>query len=37
VHDADTGALLSDSRVRHHYRLEDGLVVRMDVLRSGEQ
>ena len=32
VHDARTGDLLSDSRVRHRYRLEDGLVTRMDVL-----
>ncbi len=34
VHDAHTGELVSDSRVRHRYRLEDGLVVRMDVLGS---
>jgi SnoaL-like domain len=32
VHDAGTGELISDSRVRHRYRLKDGLVVRMDVL-----
>jgi ketosteroid isomerase-like protein len=32
VHDAKTGELLSDSRVRHRYRLENGLIVRMDVL-----
>ena len=32
VHDARTGELISDSRVRHRYRLEDGLVVRMDFL-----
>jgi ketosteroid isomerase-like protein len=32
VHDAGTGELLSDSRVRHRYRLEHGLVTRMDVL-----
>jgi ketosteroid isomerase-like protein len=32
VHDARTGGLISDSRVRHRYRLEDQLVVRMDVL-----
>jgi hypothetical protein len=32
VHDASTGELISDSRVRHRYWLEDGLVVRMDVL-----
>lgn len=31
VHDARTGDLISDSRVRHRYRLVDGLVVRMDV------
>lgn len=34
VHDAHTGELVSDSRVRHRYCLEDGLVVRMDVLGS---
>jgi SnoaL-like domain len=33
VHDASTGELVSDSRVRHRYRLEGGLVVRMDVLQ----
>jgi ketosteroid isomerase-like protein len=32
VRDASTGELISDSRVRHRYRLDDGLVVRMDVL-----
>jgi len=32
VHDADTGDLISDSRVLHRYWLVDGLVVRMDVL-----
>lgn len=32
VHDARTGELISDSRVRHRYRLEPGLVTRMDVL-----
>jgi hypothetical protein len=32
VHDAGTGELISDSRVRHRYRLEGGLVARMDVL-----
>jgi hypothetical protein len=32
VRDASTGELISDSRVRHRYRLRDGLVVRMDVL-----
>jgi len=37
VHDARTGELISDSRVRHRYRLEDGLVVRMDVLEASGQ
>jgi ketosteroid isomerase-like protein len=37
VHDASTGELISDSRVRHRYRLEDGLVVRMDVLEPPDQ
>jgi hypothetical protein len=32
VRDASTGELISDSRVRHRYRLVDGLIVRMDVL-----
>lgn len=32
VHDARSGDLLSDSRVRHRYRFENGLIVRMDVL-----
>jgi ketosteroid isomerase-like protein len=32
IHDARTGELISDSHVRHRYRLVDGLVVRMDVL-----
>jgi hypothetical protein len=34
VHDADTGELLSDTHVRHRYRFEGGLVVRMDVLEA---
>jgi ketosteroid isomerase-like protein len=34
VHDPRSGELLSDSRFQHRYRLEDGLVVRMDVLES---
>jgi ketosteroid isomerase-like protein len=34
VHDAHSGELLSDSRVRHRYRLRGGLVVRMDVLEG---
>jgi ketosteroid isomerase-like protein len=37
VHDARSGDLLSDSRVRHRYRLEDSLVARMDVLESPDQ
>jgi GrpB-like predicted nucleotidyltransferase (UPF0157 family) len=32
VRDAQTGELRSDSRVRHRYRLKDGMVARMDVL-----
>jgi hypothetical protein len=32
VHDAQTGELLSDTRVRHRYWIADGLVARMDVL-----
>jgi hypothetical protein len=32
VHDAASGELLVDTRVRHRYRLEDGLVARMDLL-----
>ena len=32
VHDARTGDLLSDTRVRHRYRVADGLIFRMDVL-----
>jgi ketosteroid isomerase-like protein len=37
VHDASTGELISDSRVRHRYRLEDGRIVRMDVLEPAEK
>jgi ketosteroid isomerase-like protein len=37
VHDASTGELISDSRVRHRYHLEDGLVVRMEVLEPSDQ
>jgi ketosteroid isomerase-like protein len=36
VYDARSGELLSDSRVQHRYRLEHGLVVRMDVLEPPE-
>ena len=35
VRNADTGVLLSEATVRHRYRLEHGLVVRMDVLADG--
>jgi ketosteroid isomerase-like protein len=34
VHDARSGELLSDSRVNHRFRLEGGLVLRMDVVES---
>jgi ketosteroid isomerase-like protein len=34
VHDAGSGELLSDSHVRHRYRLEGGLITRMDVLED---
>jgi ketosteroid isomerase-like protein len=34
VHDAGSGELLSDSHVRHRYRLEGGLIKRMDVLED---
>jgi ketosteroid isomerase-like protein len=34
VRDAKTGEPISDSHVLHRYRLEDGLVVRMDVLAA---
>jgi len=37
VHDARTGALMSDSHARHRYRLEEGLVVRMDVLEQPDR
>jgi ketosteroid isomerase-like protein len=36
VHDAHTGELISDSRVRHRYRVENGLVAKMDVLESSD-
>ena len=32
VRDSRTGEVVSDSRVRHRYRLEGGLVARMDVV-----
>lgn len=37
VRDAQTGELLSDTRVRHRYRLTDGLLVRMDVLEPNPE
>jgi ketosteroid isomerase-like protein len=32
VNDARTGALIADEHVAHRYRLEDGLIARMDVV-----
>jgi ketosteroid isomerase-like protein len=37
IHDASSGELLSDSRVCHRYRFEDGLVIRMDVVDAHHQ
>jgi len=37
VHGTRTGELLSDTRVRHRYWLEGGLVKRMDVLEAPGQ
>jgi ketosteroid isomerase-like protein len=37
VHDVRTHQLLSDFHVRHRYRLEDGLVLRMDVLPTNSE
>lgn len=34
VHDAESSELVGDSRVKHRYRLEDELIVRMDILDS---
>jgi hypothetical protein len=34
VHDASSGDLLTDSRVRHRYWFDDGLVTRMEVLEE---
>lgn len=34
VHDAESGAKLSENQVQHRYRIEDGLIVRMDVLEN---
>jgi hypothetical protein len=37
VRDAHTGELLSATSVRHRYRLEDDMIVRMDVLEQNAQ
>jgi ketosteroid isomerase-like protein len=37
VRDPRSGELISDSRVHHRYRLEAGLIVRMDVLEPPAQ
>lgn len=37
VRDATTGEVQGDAQVLHRYRLEDGLVVHMDVLDSSEE
>src|SRR5919198_5274117 len=37
VRDARTGELISDSHVRNRYRLEGGLIVRMDVLEPADE
>ena len=37
VHESRTGVLISDSRVQHRYRLDGGLIVRMDVLDLPDQ
>lgn len=34
VRDAETGEIQSDTRVLHRWRLEDGLVTRMEVLED---
>lgn len=36
VRDAKTGEVQSDTHVLHRWRLEDGLVVRMDVLEAAD-
>jgi ketosteroid isomerase-like protein len=35
VRDAKTDALIADEHVVHRYRIEDDLIVRMDVLEDG--
>lgn len=37
VHDVDSGKLISDSHLRHRYRLKDGLIVRMDIVDPSTQ
>ena len=37
VRETNTGEVVSDSRVRHRYWLEDGLIVRMEVLEAPGQ
>jgi len=34
AHDTATGRQVADRGLRHRYRIEDGLIVRMDVLRA---
>ncbi len=34
VREADTDKLISDSHIRHRYRFEQGLVIRMDVVED---
>ena len=34
VRETDTGRLISDARVRHRFRFEKGLVIRMDVIED---
>jgi ketosteroid isomerase-like protein len=36
VRDPSTGELLSDSSVRHRFRFQDGLVVRMDIVTPAD-
>ena len=36
VRDAHSRELVSDSMLRHRYRFDEGLIVRMDVLADGE-
>jgi hypothetical protein len=34
VHEAGSGRLISDSRLRHRYRFKDGLILRMDLVEG---